>query len=308
MSIGSSIWGDFKRTVNSGNTISILLIINVCMFILINLFKVIDKLFIEGPDGIFYAPAMEQILLRAEIMGLLTHPWTLITHMFAHEGVFHLVFNLLFLYWFGRIIQEFIGNRHLLPLYILGGLSGAFLMVLSYNIFPGLSTEVAYVRALGASAGVMAIVVGAATLVPNYTVFLILLGPVKLKYIALVLVILDFVGMAGLNGGGAIAHLGGALMGFIYIRQLHVGHDWATPFDKSLSFISGLFKGKRKGPRVVYKRETATAGGSSKRPSPEQGQRDQARIDSILDKINQSGYDSLTKEEKEFLFRYSNKD
>ncbi|CAN5218656.1 rhomboid family intramembrane serine protease [soil metagenome] len=304
MSIGSSIWDDFKRTVNSGNTISILLIINVCMFILINLLKVIDKLFIEGPDGVFYAPVMEQILLRAEIMGLLTHPWTLITHMFAHEGVFHLVFNMLFLYWFGRIIQEFIGNRHLLPLYILGGLSGAFLMILSYNIFPGLATEVAYVRALGASAGVMAIVVGAATLVPDYTVFLILIGPVRLKYIALVLVLLDFIGMAGFNGAGAIAHLGGALMGFIYIRQLKVGHDWAVPFDRSLSFIGGLFSGKRKGPRVVYKRETATTGTRS----PEQGQRDQARIDSILDKINQSGYDSLTKEEKEFLFRYSNKD
>jgi hypothetical protein len=191
----------------------------------------------------------------------------------------------------------------------LGGLSGALLMVLSYNIFPGLATEVAYVRALGASAGVMAIVVGAATLVPDYTVLLFIIGPVRLKYIALVLVILDFVGMAGFNGGGAIAHLGGALMGFVYIRQLQVGHDWATPFDKAISFISGLFKGKRKGPRVVYKRETVAAGGGSKRPvGADQGQRDQARIDSILDKINQSGYDSLTKEEKEFLFRYSNKD
>lgn len=303
--MGNSIWDDFKRTVNSGNTISILLIVNVCVFILINLLKVVDKLFIEGPDGAFYAPVMEQILLRADIMGLLTHPWTLITHMFAHEGVFHLVFNLLFLYWFGRIVQEFIGNRHLLPLYILGGLSGAFLMVLSYNIFPGLATEVAYVRALGASAGVMAIVVGAATLVPDYTVFLILIGPVRLKYIALVLVILDLIGVAGFNGGGAIAHLGGALMGFVYIRQLQVGHDWALPFDKSISFINRLLSGRPKGPRVVYKRETAatTAG-----PAKKQTQHDQARIDAILDKINQSGYDSLTKEEKEFLFRYSNKD
>ncbi len=303
MSIGNSIWDDFKRTVNSGNTISILLIVNVCMFILINLLKVIDKLFVEGPDGAFYAPVMEQILLRAEIMGLLTHPWTLITHMFAHEGIFHLVFNLLFLYWFGRIIQEFIGNRHLLPMYILGGLAGAFLMVLSYNIFPGLQSEIAYVRALGASAGVMAIVVGAATLVPNYTVFLILLGPVRLKYIALVLVLLDIVGVAGLNGGGAIAHLGGALMGFIYIRQLQVGHDWAVPFDRMLSFFRNLFSGKPKGPRMVYKRETV-----SENKAANQGPKDQARIDAILDKINQSGYDSLTKEEKEFLFRYSNKD
>lgn len=305
MSIGNSIWDDFKRTVNSGNTISILIIINVVVFVLINLLKVIDKLFFaDGLDGTFYAPVIEQVLLRADIMSLLTHPWTLITHMFAHEGVFHLVFNMLFLYWFGRIVQEFIGNRHLLPLYILGGLSGAFLMVLSYNIFPGLNTHVAYIQALGASAGVMAIVVGAATLVPDYTVFLILLGPVRLKYIALVLVVLDIIGMAGFNGAGSIAHIGGALMGFIYIRQLQVGHDWAEPFDKSIAFVKRLFSGKPRGPRVVYKRDTAT--GSAKGKGADQ--RDQARIDDILDKINQSGYDSLTKDEKAFLFRYSNKD
>lgn len=305
MSIGNSIWDDFKRTVNSGNTISILIIINVVVFVLVNLLKVIDKLFISGPDGTFYGPVMEQILLRADIMSLLTHPWTLFTHMFAHEGVFHLVFNMLFLYWFGRIVQEFIGNRHLLPLYILGGLSGALLMVLSYNIFPGLATEVAYIQALGASAGVMAIVVGAATLVPEYTVFLILLGPVRLKYIALVLVVLDIIGMAGFNGAGSIAHLGGALMGFIYIRQLQVGHDWALPFDKSIAFIKRLLSGQPRGPRVVYKRDNTAGGGKAKGGNDP---RDQARIDDILDKINQSGYDSLTKDEKAFLFRYSNKD
>jgi membrane associated rhomboid family serine protease len=304
MSIGNSIWDDFKRTVNSGNTISILLIINVSMFILINLLRVIDKLFISGPDGVFYAPVMEQILLRADIMSLLTHPWTLFTHMFAHEGVFHLVFNMLFLYWFGRIVQEFIGNRHILPLYILGGLSGALLMVLSYNIFPGLNTEVAYIQALGASAGVMAIVLGAATLVPDYTVVLILLGPVRLKYIAAVLVVLDVVGMAGFNGAGSIAHLGGALMGFLYIKQLQVGHDWAVPFDRFLAFVKGLFSKQKKGPRVAYKRDAGASTATKSKNTPF----DQARIDDILDKINQSGYDSLTKEEKAFLFRYSNKD
>ncbi len=303
MSIGTSIWDDFKREVNSGNTISILLIINVCMFILINLFKVIDFLIIG--KGMLYIPAMEQILLRAKIMSLLTHPWTLILHMFAHEGIWHLVFNLIMLYWFGRILKDFIGNRHILPLYILGGLAGACLMVLSYNIFPGLQTSVAYVQALGASAAVMAIVLGTATLVPEFTVFLILIGPVKLKYIALVMLVINITVTMLSNPGGAIAHLGGALLGFIYVRQLQVGHDWAVPFDKTGSFIKRLFSGKRKGPHVVYKRETAPA---SKRTSPEQGQRDQARIDAILDRINQSGYDSLTKEEKEFLFRYSNKD
>lgn len=304
MSIGNSIWDDFKRTVNSGNAISILLIINVCMFVAIGLVRVIDKLFIDGLDGVVYIPVMEQILLRAEIMGLLTHPWTLITHMFAHEEVLHLLFNMLFLYWFGRIIQEFIGNRHIFPLYFLGGLAGAFLMVLSYNIFPGLQSELAFIRALGASAGVMAIVLGAATLVPDYTVFLILIGPVRLKYIALVLVILDIVGVAGFNGAGAIAHLGGALMGFVYIRQLQVGHDWSAPFHKLGSWILGVFRGKPKGPRVVYKREVANPTVAARKKQ----EHDQEKIDAILDKINQSGYDSLTKEEKEFLFRYSNKD
>lgn len=292
----TSIWGDIKREFFSGNVLSQLIIINVVIFVAINLVTV----------GVFLAsgstvnPILPWIMIPADVMQLLRRPWTLLTHMFAHFAIWHLLFNLLWLFWFGKIIQEFIGNKKILPLYIYGGLCGAALMIISYNIFPGLKPDMPYATALGASAGVLAIVVAAATLVPDYTVFLLFFGAVKIKYIALFMVILDMVSIPGLNSGGRIAHLGGALFGYVFIKQLQVGHDWSKPFNNFLESVTGLFK--RKEPRVVYK--TKTPEPKKKRADFPEGKQD--RVDAILDKIATSGYDSLTKEEKEFLFKVSN--
>jgi len=297
----TSIWADIRREFFSGNVVSQLIIINVVVFVIISLIKV--ALFLMNPDRLAVAGIMDSILgwimLRADVMELLKRPWVMITHMFSHYDIWHILFNMLWLYWFGRIIQEFIGNKKILPLYIYGGLTGAALLILSYNIFPGLQSELPYVSALGASAGVLAIVVAAATLVPDYTVFLLFFGGVKIKYIALFMVLLDMVSIPGLNSGGRIAHLGGALFGYVFIKQLQVGHDWSKPFNNFLDGISGLFK--RKEPRVVYK----TGPQERKRKQPDYPQDKQQQVDAILDKIARSGYDSLSKEEKEFLFKVS---
>jgi hypothetical protein len=162
--------------------------------------------------------------------------------------------------------------------------------------------------AIGASAGVLAIIIAAATIVPDYTVFLLLLGPVKIKWIAVVLVVVDLISIPEHNTGGHIAHLGGALFGFVYIRQLQLGFDMATPFVKIYDALTQWLQPKPK-TRVAYKRTTVPPT-TRQRKSKQGGElvNKQERIDAILDKISHSGYDSLSKEEKEFLFKVSKED
>ena len=301
---GRSIYRDIKDAVASGDPVNVIIFINVCVFLLINLFKVVDAFVANGE---IYFTLMEQLLLRDDLHSFLTHPWTLFTHMFAHEGVFHILFNMLYLYWFGRILQEFSGNKHIWPLYILGGLSGAALLLLVYNIFPGLQSSIPVVKALGASAAVNAIVIATATLMPDYSIRLTFIGDVKLKWIAAFVVLFNFLGLTGSNPIGALGHLGGALFGFIYIRQLRVGNNIGEAFYRVIYFFRRIFQKvvPSKRPQVIYKKPEAKRG-DHKVYKPTEDK--QAKIDAILDKISQAGYDSLTRDEKAFLFRNSNED
>jgi hypothetical protein len=210
--------------------------------------------------------------------------------MFMHANIWHLLFNMLWFYWFGQIFEEFLGKRRTLGLYFMGGLAGAFLFVFSYNVFPFFTHVNAAAGSVlvGASASVMTIMVATATLVPDYTISLIFIGPVRIKWLVLFFVILDFLSIADLNAGGELAHLGGALIGFMYIKQLQNGNDWIEGIRK-------LFK-----PRPKLK-VVATNHSRKSTDLPRQEE-----IDLILDKISKSGYDSLNKQEKEILFRASN--
>jgi len=213
---------------------------------------------------------------------------------------------MLFLYWFGRILRDFAGNDRIFAIYVLGGLAGWLVYVISGQFLPSVGQY-----ALGASAGVMAIVMSAAALAPNYSMHLLFIGPVKLKYIALVLIVLDLILMPKGNTGGHLAHLGGAFMGWFFVYQLREkGNDLSIPFNNIIEKITGLWaRGKdifsrKKKPRVVYKNTTGKrAKGNAKsdlRIVP-----DQTEVDAILDKIKRSGYDSLTKEELDILARAS---
>ena len=197
---------------------------------------------------------------------------------------------MLWLYWFGQIFEEFLGNKRTLGLYLMGGLAGAFLFVLSFNTLPFFTHNSAAVNSslVGASAGVMAIMVSTATLLPDYTISLILIGPVKLKWLVLFFIVIDFLGIAGPNGGGEIAHLGGGLIGFIYVKQLQKGNDW-------IGAMSNIFKRK---PILTVVSKNNAARSFNEQPRQEE-------IDHILDKISHSGYKSLNKQEKETLFRAS---
>jgi hypothetical protein len=212
---------------------------------------------------------------------------------------------MLFLYWFGRIIQEFLNSKRVISLYVLGGLAGGLLYILIYNFLPYYDGRVGESMMLGASAGVYAIVVGAAVFMPNYTFFLLFLGPVKIKYIAMFYVFMSLIDITGPNAGGELAHLGGALVGWFYISQLRQGTDYGGWIIGVIQFVKSMFKPQPKikvTHRAGNRRPSSTAGRThASTPTP------QSEIDAILDKISESGYESLTKEEKQKLFNASRK-
>jgi hypothetical protein len=207
---------------------------------------------------------------------------------------------MLMLFIFGRILQEFAGSKRILPVYIYGGLIGAVLALAAYHLIPTFSQYAPADFMVGASAGVMAIVLAAATMVPDYLLHLFILGPVRLKYIALFVVVLDLIGVTYFdNAGGHLSHLGGAIFGYIFIAQLKKGRDFSAGFNSLLSRAKKLFSRQSK-IKVVHKRSVSDEDYNLKRKIK------QEEIDSILDKISTSGYESLTKQEKEILFKASN--
>ena len=285
----TTLWQNIQyKILRSGSKLNLLIGINIAVFLAVNIPAAIERLFFESN---FIASHLNDYLsLPAYLPKLLTRFWTPFTYMFMHAGVLHILFNMLWLYWFGQIFEEYVGKKRTLGLYIMGGLAGALLFVLAFNTIPAFThANAAYLSVMvGASASVMAIIVATATLLPDYTISLIFIGPVRLKWLALFFVIIDFLGITGLNAGGEMSHLGGALLGYVYIRQLQNGNDWIGNIDK-------LFRGRPK-LKIVAKN-------TSKNPSALPRQED---VDVILDKISKSGYDSLSKQEKEILFRASN--
>lgn len=273
------------KILRSGSRINLLIGINVAVYLIINSASVI--VYLTTKSNIIDYYSNEYLSVPSFLPKLLNRFWTPFTYMFMHAGIFHILFNMLWLYWMGQIFEEYLGNKRTIGLYILGGLSGAFFFVAAYNVFPLFSTAVTDTTTVGASASVMAIIVATATLLPDYSLNFILIGPVKLKWIAIFYVVIDFLSIAGPNAGGEFSHLGGALFGFIYIKQLQRGNDW-------IGAITGIFKSKSK-MKTVSKNTDRNQSGKPR----------QDDIDRILDKISQTGYDSLSKQEKEILFRAS---
>jgi len=285
----NTLWQEIQnKMLRSGSKLNLLIGINIIIFLLINITDVLAKFLFHSPVIGYYSD--EYLLLPAYLPKLLTHFWTPVTYMFMHADIWHVLINMLWFYWFGQIFEEYLGKKRTLGLYFMGGLAGAFIFVFCFNAVPFFthSNAAAGNVLVGASASVMAITVATATLLPDYTIPLILIGPVKLKWLVLFFIVLDFLGITGMNAGGELAHLGGALTGFLYIKQLQKGNDW-------IGNIAKLFKPKSK--LKVVSNNTSKRTVSLPR---------QEEIDLILDKISQSGYDSLSKQEKEILFRASN--
>jgi membrane associated rhomboid family serine protease len=282
-----------------------LILINTAIWLAIGIMRVFSFL-LNVPDVSLTNFVVDYLALPANTGNLLERPWTLFTYMFLHIDFFHLLFNMLWLFWFGKIFLEFMKSRQLLLIYLLGGLSGGALYVLFYNIFPVFEKSLDLSVALGASASVMAIVTAISLYVPGYSVQLFLFGRIRIFYIALFLFVLDFFMIRSDNAGGHIAHIGGALFGLGYILIQRKGMNFSGIWDFSLARrFFNLFK--RNKLRVDYV-NTRSANG---RPLTDDKYNDlraerQRKIDEILDKISKSGYESLSEEEKDFLFKSSN--
>lgn len=292
----------FSRYLVNGNALMKILFINVSVFLVLHIINIFFHLFnIEG----FFVLVVKWLSLHSDIRLLLVRPWTLLTHMFLHIDFFHILWNMLLLYMAGQIFLEYLGSNRLASLYILGGLCGVLFYMLAYNLFPRFETILSGSYAFGASAGVLAILVAIAFYVPDYTVQLLIFGRVKLIYIAAIFIILDIVNFDKANTGGHIAHLGGAIFGYLYISQYKRGKDWTKGLNQLLRKLKSPFQHKREKVKmkVAYKkRRVSDEEYNSLRVAQ------QHEIDAILDKISKSGYDSLSKAEKETLFRLSNQD
>jgi membrane associated rhomboid family serine protease len=238
------IWEDIKITFRKGNSLIKLIYINIAFFIIITIIGVIGFL-VVNPD--LSNQTIRFLSVPSSLETLLYRPWTLITYMFTHRELLHIAVNLLWLYWFGNIFLEYFDQKKLVAVYLLGGIAGAITYVVSYNVFPafsGLSSE--SIPLLGASASVMAIVVAIAVYVPDYTVYLFLLGRVKIKYIALAIFILTSVLDFSVNSGGKLAHIGGAIFGYLYTLNYRQGHDMGKWLNKIIdSVVTFLKPGKK---------------------------------------------------------------
>ncbi len=293
----------------SGNALTTLVAINLILFVVfafvkaLYFFRYSDK---NAAETFYYENVLDWFTLPAAIDKIGTRPWTVLTQMFIHDGIWHVIANMLWLGLFGYILQSLTGNKKLIPVFLYGGLAGAIGFVLSYNFLPGLQIAVNNTSLLGASAGVMAVAVVTTMTSPGYRIFPMLNGGIPLWVITILFLIIDLATIPVNNPGGHIAHLAGALAGVLFIYFLRRGYDWSDWMNSFYEWINDLFnpdkpkRGRKLKDELFYK---ATSSPYKKTPNITQ-----QHIDEILDKINQHGYDHLTDEEKEMLRRASKED
>ncbi len=273
-----------------------LILVNVAVFLLIRVAALVIMF-----TPIDFSPILNWVTLPPSFNGLTHEPWTLLTYMFCHYDIFHILFNMLWLYWFGQLFTMLCTQKQLLVLYFYGGIAGALLYL-------SLATTTPWIGGgglLGASAAIMAIVIATAVINPDYQISLLLIGYVKLKWVAVVTFVLFLLGIAGDNAGGDVAHIGGAIIGAIYGLAYRKGVDITRPVNRLLDWIFSLnfkpsFNSHSNKRNQTHQKSTQSSSTTSNGV-------DMARIDSILDKIKKSGYQSLSNEEKKILFEASSR-
>ncbi len=288
---------EIKDSFRKGSTLTRLIYINLAVFILVNL---VEAIYYLSNNHAGFSGFLSQLAVPADLSILIRRPWTLFTYMFTHKGFIHILFNLLWLYWFGKVFLEYFDGKKLVGVYIYGGLAGSVLYIAAFNLFPVFSQDLSLAIALGASASVTAVAIAIAAYVPNFTWNLLFIGRVKIIYVAIAVFILSSLIEFSENAGGKIAHIGGALFGYLYTLRYKQGKDMTRGLSRLLEKLFALFKPR---PKIyVTHRRTETDLDYNKRKVDEQ-----TEIDRILDKIAKSGYGSLSAREKEILFRQSDK-
>jgi membrane associated rhomboid family serine protease len=281
MSLIQNIKDEFKNS----NYLNKLIYLNVFVFLILNISSVFFSLFLIDIKSF-----SENLMLSSDTSETIKHPWTLLTYMFLHENFFHLLFNMIWLHFGGKLFLQHLNQQQLLNIYILGGLSGGILFIIAFNYFPALIMNNKNAMALGASASVLAIVFAFATYIPNYKIHIPLIGFIKLKHIALFFIILDFISIPKGNAGGHIAHLGGAIFGYLYIKQIGKKSKTNKKQNSFIRFFINIFDSFK-----------------TKKMKHNNKMDNQEEIDLVLEKISKSGYNSLNKDEKELLFNSSKK-
>lgn len=287
-----SLWNRLLQRFRLGNASMQMLYINVALFVLFRLLQVLLTLFNSSWSGAI----TNWFALPSDVSALITHGWTPITYMFFHWDLLHLLFNMICLYSFGKILLLSISNKQLVGLYLFGGLVAAALYLLAYNLLSYYAVRSALL--LGASGSIMAIIVASAMLMPYMRVSVLLIGAVQLKWIALATVGISVLGITGSNSGGELAHLGGALAGYLFVVLLRKNRDVSQPFTKVIDLVAGLLKPRKKPKKPHFHYAKPKSDGEYNQQKAHRTE----EVDAILDKIKRSGYESLTAEEKRRLF------
>lgn len=289
----SLTFSNMKDSYKRSSTLIQLIYINSGIFIVLFLLNLILTLFrMEGGNFIQY------FVLPADISRLIVQPWSIVTYMFLHTGIWHILFNMLCLYWFGELFLQFFSAKHLRGLYILGGLCGGLFYILSLNLFPYFIPVVHQSVLLGASASVLAILTATAVKEPDYSVQFLFIGSIRLKYVAVFMVIFDLLFMLTNNSGGHLAHLGGVLAGIWFALGIKRGHDVTKWINQILDLPLSLSKLAQRKPKM----KVHYGGKQQDYDFNTRKKENEADINRILEKIKQSGYGSLSSEEKKKLF------
>ncbi|NCI51916.1 rhomboid family intramembrane serine protease [Sediminibacterium roseum] len=283
------------------NALVLLFAVNALVFVFINFIKIIYYLS-DIPVEFFYRQILNWFTLPAQMDVLVSRPWTIFVYMFTHHSIWHLISTSLWLWCFGYILQDLAGNNKLIPVYIYGGLVGGMVFLLANNLVPVLERNIATTEPmLGAGAAVMAVAVATTTLAPDYRIFPLINGGIPLWVLTAIFVAIDFATLSGANGGIAAAHLSAGAIGYFFIRQLRRGSDWGAWMNNLVDWFNDLFNPEKKHRKSSAKDKLHYNAG--KKPYEKISNITQQKLDAILDKINQQGYQFLTEEEKEFLKR-----
>ena len=288
------------------NALVLLFAINTLVFVLINFVKIVYYLS-DIPIEFFYKQILDWFTMPAIPASLLAKPWTILTHMFTHYSIWHLLSTCAWLWAFGYVLQDLAGNNKLIPIYLYGGFAGALVFVLINNLFPSLERNIASTAPLlGGGAAVMAIAIATTTLAPDYRIFPLINGGIPLWVLTLIFVAIDFASLASGNGGIAAAHLAGGAIGFFFVKALQKGSDWGAWMVQLVHWFDDLFSPEKK--HQQKKQTEKHFYRNNRKPYEKIANITQQRLDEILDKINLHGYSFLTDEEKAFLERASNDD
>ena len=301
----AGIFTEIKRRFNAGSILAKFIFINAGVFIAIRLLIIFMNLFMKEPSFLRYIEMPSSLSLLAY------RPWTIITYMFVHIDFLHLLFNMLWLYWFGKIFLSFFTGRQLGGLYVIGGIAGAMLFLLSYNSFPFLKQYSDNSFLAGASASVMAIVFAVSFYQKEYAINLLFIGRIKLIYLAIGVFLLDIIAITSDNAGGHIAHIGGSLFGILFASQYNRGKDITGYINRMIDKFVNMIKHKPS--FKTYRPENKTPGNNKSRRAETDDEyrrrkiKENSIIDEILDKLKRSGYESLSADEKKKLFDASSK-